>query len=137
MLNGNVFVFDNVVHMYDLSDGNLARPDSGFDRLWHLRIGKGRRPAGQEDLYTGGDPIGGFAKKWTCEELGKLVFEDSGTDMAMAQAVVLYDVYKEGFSPFRRNTNSQRRIPGVFCSAAGWTRNTRAFRARWKSLNAR
>ena len=40
MLNGDVFVFDNVVHMYDLSDENLARPDSGLDRLWHLRIAK-------------------------------------------------------------------------------------------------
>ena len=63
MLNGDVFVFDNVVHMYDLSDENLARPDSGLDRLWHLRIGKGRRPGGQEDLYAGGDPIGGFARR--------------------------------------------------------------------------
>jgi hypothetical protein len=25
MLNGDVFVFDNVVHMYDLSDDNLKR----------------------------------------------------------------------------------------------------------------
>ena len=117
MLNGDVFVFDNVVHMYDLSDENLARPDSHLDRLWHLRTGKGRRPVGQEDIYAGGDPIGGFAKKWTCGELGKLVFEDSRTDMAMAQAVVLYDVYKEGFSPVQAQYEFARAHPErvLFC----------------------
>ena len=43
MLEDDVFVFDNVVHMYDLSDDNLAREDSGLDRLWHLKIGQARR----------------------------------------------------------------------------------------------
>ena len=35
MLNGDVFVFDNIVHMYDLSDDNMKRPDSALDRQWH------------------------------------------------------------------------------------------------------
>ena len=32
-------------------------------------------------------------------DLGCLLFDDSCIDMAMAQAVVLYDVYKTGFAP--------------------------------------
>ncbi len=117
MLRGEVFIFDNVVHMYDLSEENLARPDSGLDRLWHLKIGRGRRPKGQERAYGGGDPIGGFARRWTAEDLGKLLFEDSETDMAMAQAVVLYDVYKEGFSPVRAQYEFARAHPErvLFC----------------------
>lgn len=110
MIGDGVFVFDNVVHMYDLSDENLARPDSRLDRLWHLRVGAGRRPEGREDRCGGGDAIGDFARKWTARELGELLFEHSRTDMAMAQAVVLYDVYKEGFAPVR----AQREFAGAF-----------------------
>ena len=138
MLNGDVFVFDNVVHMYDLSDENLARPDSHLDRLWHLRVGKGRRPRGQEDAYGGGDPLGGFARKWTARELGELLFEHSQTDMAMAQAVVLYDVYKEGFSPVRAQREFAAAHPDrVLFLRRCWTRNIRAFRARSRSSSAR
>ena len=34
-------------------------------------------------------------------DLGKMLFNDSSTDMAMAQAVPLFDVYKDGFAPVR------------------------------------
>ncbi len=117
MLHKDVFIFDNVVHLYDLSDENLARPDSGLDRLTHLKIGKARRHPWQADTYGGGDPIGGFARKWNVDELGKMLFEDSPTDMAMAQAVVLYDVYKEGFSPVQAQYEFARALPErvLFC----------------------
>lgn len=117
MLRGDVFIFDNVVHMYDLSDENLARPDSRLDRHWHLRIGVGRRPKGQEHLYGKGDPFGGFARRWNVKEMGKLLFEDSETDMAMAQAVVLYDVYKGGFSPVQAQWELAKAYPDrvLFC----------------------
>ena len=65
MLHNDVFVFDNVVHMYDLSDDNLARPDSDFDRQWHLKIGSTRRSEGQDASYGITDPFGAFARKWT------------------------------------------------------------------------
>ena len=41
MLNNDVFIFDNVVHMYDMSDDNLLSPASATDRLGHLKIGAG------------------------------------------------------------------------------------------------
>ena len=99
MLNGDVFVFDNVVHMYDLSDDNLKRPDSALDRQWHLKIGEVKRPKGQDKAYGITDAYKAFARRWTSEELGKMLFQESSTDMAMSQAVVLYDVYKDGFAP--------------------------------------
>ena len=119
MLHNDVFVFDNVVHMYDLSDDNLTRPDSDFDRQWHLKIGSTRRSEGQDASYGITDPFGAFARKWTAEDLGKLVFQDSATDMAMAQSVPLYDIYKDGFAPVRAQHEFVRAFPErtLFCGA--------------------
>lgn len=40
MFQNDVFVFDNVVHMYDLSDDNLVAPTSAVDRAGQLWIGR-------------------------------------------------------------------------------------------------
>jgi uncharacterized protein len=117
MLNGDVFVFDNVVHMYDLSDDNLKRPDSALDRQWHLKIGDMKRPKGQDKAYGITDAYKAFARRWTSEELGKMLFQESSTDMAMSQAVVLYDVYKDGFAPVRAQYDFHKTFPDrtLFC----------------------
>ncbi len=117
MLHGDVFVFDNVVHMYDLSDENIARPDGVLDRAYHMKLGEARRPAGQERVYGNGDPYASFARRWNESDLGRLLFEDSATDMAMAQAVVLYDVYKTGFAPVDAQYRFARAFPDrvLFC----------------------
>lgn len=117
MLHGDVFVFDNAVHMYDLSDGNLARSDSGLDRAFHLWLGDVRRTSGEEFTYGNGDRFSAFARRWDAKDLGRLLFQDSSTDMAMAQAVVLYDVYKEGFAPVRAQYEFAKAFPDkvLFC----------------------
>jgi uncharacterized protein len=119
MLDGNVFVFDNVVHMYDLSDDNLKRPDSGLDRQWHLKIGYFRRSEGQDASYGITDGYGAFAKRWTAEDLGRMLFKESVTDMAMSQGVPLYDVYKDGFAPVRAQYEFHKAFPKrtLFCGA--------------------
>src|SRR5579885_3848345 len=93
----DIFVFDNVIHVYDLSDENLrqdrADAESGRDSI--LAIGAaGRLPAynasGQQ-----------FAKRWTREEIYDMVFVQAPTDMAMAQVVPIFDWFKDFFSPIR------------------------------------
>jgi predicted TIM-barrel fold metal-dependent hydrolase len=117
MHNGDVFIFDNAVHMYDLSDANLARPDSDLDRRYHLWLGDERRAWPDEVTYGNGDKFPSFARRWTPQDLGRLLFQDSSTDMAMAQAVVLYDVYKRGFAPVEAQYEFSRAYPDkvVFC----------------------
>lgn len=117
MLNDEVFVFDNAVHMYDLSDDNLARPDSPLDRAYHLRLGDVRRTPRQEVTYGDGNIFSSFARRWNTRDLGRLLFEDSVTDMAMAQAVPLYDVYKDGFAPVKAQYEFARAFPDrvMFC----------------------
>ena len=58
-----------------------------------------------------------FARRWDEQDLGRLLFDDSCTDMAMAQAVVLYDVYKKGFAPVEAQYQFARAYPErvLFC----------------------
>jgi len=108
MLNNDVFIFDNAVHMYDLSDENISRPDGAVDRAYLLNLGDARRSPAEEKLYgrrgllhspSLGDAFSGYSRKWTVEDLGRLMFDESSTDFVMAHSVVLYDVYKSGFAP--------------------------------------
>jgi predicted TIM-barrel fold metal-dependent hydrolase len=117
MIRDDVFVFDNVVHMYDYSDENLKKPDDDFDREYHLKKVLRRRQTSPTDLYADWDPVRGFARKWTSEEMGRLLFKDSGTDMVMAQAVVLYDIYKDGFAPVQAQYEFSKAFPDrvLFC----------------------
>ncbi|MEH2474213.1 putative TIM-barrel fold metal-dependent hydrolase [Nitrobacteraceae bacterium AZCC 2161] len=117
MLHDDVFIFDNAVHMYDLSDENISRSDGDVDRAYHLKLGVGRRPKGQENIYGNGDAYASFARRWDTNDLGRLLFDDSSTDMAMAQAVVLYDVYKQGFAPVQAQYEFARAYPDrvLFC----------------------
>lgn len=119
MLNDDVFVFDNAVHMYDLSDENLKRHDADHDRQWHLKIGYTRRPPGQDEAYGFEDRSGSFARRWNTKDLGKYLFDDTSTDMAMAQAVPLYDVYHEGFAPVKAQYEFAQAFPDrvLFCGA--------------------
>lgn len=93
VLNG-MFVFDNAIHVYDLSDGNLRkdRSDSAFSRDLLLALGSARWPG-----YNTGEID--FAKRWSIEELYQMVFVDAPTDMAMAQVVPIFDWYDEFFAP--------------------------------------
>ena len=86
MLKGNVFVFDNVVHMYDLSDDNLKRPESDLDRHWHLGLGVARRPKGQDKAYGITDGYAAFARALDVARPRQDAVQRELTDMAMAKA---------------------------------------------------
>lgn len=97
MLHDDVFVFDNAIHTYDLFDENISRSDGAADRAYQLNLVQQRRAPGEQKIHGKrgllhapllGDAFSSFARKWTAEDLGRLLFEDSCTDMAMAQSVV-------------------------------------------------
>jgi len=88
------FVFDNVIHVYDMSDGNLRqdRGDAAQAREQLLRSGRSQRwPAFSASVE--------FEKRWLVEEIYDMVFVQSPTDMAMAQVVPLFDWYEDFFAP--------------------------------------
>ncbi|WP_211697890.1 amidohydrolase family protein [Mycobacterium spongiae] len=119
MLGNDVFVFDNVVHMYDTSEDNLVDAASIIDRNGQLKRA-GKRRGTPKTLPPAANSTGigdGYDRRWNVEELGDLLFADGLTDMAMAQAVVLFDVYKDGFAPVQAQYDFAQAFPDkvLFC----------------------
>jgi len=88
-----MFVFDCVIHVHDMSDDNLdpRRADSGHVR--DLQVGMGEMLRG----VHGGDLD--YATRLSIDDMHRLVFEESPTDMAMAQVVPVFDWYPSFWAP--------------------------------------
>jgi hypothetical protein len=107
-----VFVFDCVVHAYNMADANLLdRPDARLGRDSIVGLGAQTRAPANQELYPT------FAKDWSQEELWNMVFERSATDLAMAQTVPIFDWFKDGFAPVQAQYEFAARYPDrvLFC----------------------
>ena len=106
------FVFDNVVHMYDNSPSNkigapgqeLADATIGASQLFS----KGEYRGAPDELKS---------RAVTVEEATRWLFDESSTDMAVAQVVPVFDWYRNAFSPIQANYELARANPGrvLFC----------------------
>ena len=108
MIDG-IFVFDNAIHCYDMSDENLRedRADAAlFARPAARRCGDGGRWAGYNDGSIE------FNRRWTIEELYEMVFVDAPTDMAMVQVVPIFDWFKDTFAPVLTQHEMAEAVPG-------------------------
>ena len=135
----DVFVFDCVVHVYDLSDENLradeptaqhARDEIVNHNRWTQRL----QPDGPHPLQH----------RWSIEEVYDLVFARGGVDMAMAQAVPIYDWYKDWFAPVQTQYEMAAKYPDqvMFCGgvdpiAQGLPLALREIERQVKDLGAR
>jgi predicted TIM-barrel fold metal-dependent hydrolase len=111
MIDG-IFVFDNVIHVYDLSPENtLPRPGAEDGRQSMLGIGAALRWPG----YNGGGMR--FDKRWSVEEIYDMVFVQAPTDMAMAQVVPIFDWFNDFFAPVNAQHAMAERYPErvLFC----------------------
>jgi predicted TIM-barrel fold metal-dependent hydrolase len=109
----DIFVFDNVIHVHDLSDDNVRedRGDARAGRDSIVAIGVATRlPAYNEGGYE-------FTRRWGLEEMYDLVFVQAPTDMAMAQVVPLFEWFKDFFSPIATQHAMAQRYPErvLFC----------------------
>jgi predicted TIM-barrel fold metal-dependent hydrolase len=95
----DIFVFDNVIHVYDFSDEN-SRTEMRELHQWRSHWKKAVRRTRWEE-----GPIGQFTpdfewlRKFSNEEMYNMEFELSPVDMAMAHAVPVFDWFKGGLSP--------------------------------------
>jgi predicted TIM-barrel fold metal-dependent hydrolase len=109
----DIFIFDNVIHVYDLSDENLnhGRQDAEVGRQHMLAAGRGGRWAG----YNNGSI--NFQKRWTPEELYDMVFVQAPTDLAMAQVVPIFDWFNDFFAPVHAQHAMAQKYPDrvLFC----------------------
>ena len=120
MLDG-MFVFDNAIHVYDMSDANLraSREDSRFSRDQLAGLGAG---LGWPGVTKSGAEL---AVRWSIEDVYEMVFVDSPTDMAMAQMVPMFDWFEGLFAPVQTQHAMASATRTACCSAAVSTPCTR------------
>lgn len=98
MIDG-LFVFDNVIHLYDLSTANVrqdrADAQPSRDRILAYIEQQVRSP----EAAPGGARDFRWDRRWAVEAMHELVFEGSATDMAMAQTVPMFDWFRDWYSP--------------------------------------
>ncbi|MDB5874784.1 MAG: putative TIM-barrel fold metal-dependent hydrolase [Ramlibacter sp.] len=97
----DIFIFDNVIHLYDLSQQNirLDRPDAQPARDHSLKETARLRWKGYP-LHDEKDAEW-WGRRWSVEDMYDLVFEQAPTDMAMAQVVPMFDWFKDWYAPVK------------------------------------
>ncbi|WP_336213183.1 amidohydrolase family protein [Nonomuraea sp. LPB2021202275-12-8] len=107
----DIFVFDLVVHLHDMSDANLlaGAPWASRVRELSLGLGDGLRAVHGHDLD--------HATRVSAQTMGRLVFDESPTDVAMAQVVPVFDWYDDWWAPVELQAAFARAFPGraLFC----------------------
>ncbi len=110
-MHDGYFIFDNVVHMFDNRPSNKIgiEGEKIADSIWGAAKLFSKGPYKAHPTF-GNDYI-------DPEEAHRILFEDSSTDMAVAQTVPLMGWFKEGFSPARANHALAEAYPDrvVFC----------------------
>lgn len=110
----DIFVFDNVIHVYDMSDENTLAGEGHAGRSAMLRqTAPGRHPAAELGVDR-------WDKAWATEEMYELVFAQSPTDMAMAQVVPIFEWYRDFFAPVAAQYAMAAAYPDrvLFCGGA-------------------
>lgn len=107
----DIVVFDAVVHLHDMSDANLREQVPGAQRSRELALmmGEGLRP-----LH--GDQTD-FSSRISAEQMGRMVFDSSPTDLAMAQVVPIFDWFDDWWAPVELQAEFARAYPdrAFFC----------------------
>jgi predicted TIM-barrel fold metal-dependent hydrolase len=92
---GDAFVFDCVAHVFNFEEKN-ALSSAGKMFSNHLyAFHSALTPAGQTIL-----PPEEFLRQWTIEEIDRMVYDESDTDMLIAMPLPLTDLYRDGLSPW-------------------------------------
>ncbi len=107
----NIVVLDAAVHLHDMSDDNLIAdaPWAQQARALPLSMGEALRP-----LH--GDQTD-FATRSSAAQMGRMLFDESPTDLAVAQVVPIFDWYKDWWAPVELQAEFARAYPGraYFC----------------------
>jgi predicted TIM-barrel fold metal-dependent hydrolase len=106
MLDNDAFVFDCVCHLFNFDKRNaFGKPGEMFiDHLYafhQVLTPPGERVLGPEE----------FLREWSIDEIAKMVFEESGTDMIVAQPLPLTDLFYDGLSEWEKCATMAQRYP--------------------------
>lgn len=102
----DAFVFDCVAHVFNFDPSN-ALGDAGKMFNNHLyAFHQALTPADEPHLSTEE-----FLREWTVEEIDRMVYEESDTDMLLAMPLPLTDMFKDGLSSWERCAELARKRP--------------------------
>lgn len=112
MINSHV-VFDAVCHVYNMDDSNMADDrNAQLGRASITGLGSTFRAPKNKNLYSNG-----YVRNFTTKDMYEMIFEQSDTDMVMAQAVPIFDWFKDGFAPIEHQYKFAEAYPErvLFC----------------------
>jgi uncharacterized protein len=106
MIQNDVLVFDGVAHPFNFDPQNaLGKPGAMFNQ--HLyAFHQALTPASEPKLSAEQ-----FLRKWEPDEISRMVFEESDTDMLVAMPLPLTDLFRDGLSPWQRCVELARQNP--------------------------
>ena len=106
MIGNDAVVFDGVAHVFNFEKKNAFGP-AGEMFINHLY-------AFHATLTPEGEPVmpaEEFLRQWTVEDIDRMVYEESGTDMLCAMPLPLTDLFRDGLSPWEECAELARRNP--------------------------
>ncbi|HSL00906.1 MAG TPA: amidohydrolase family protein [Rubrobacteraceae bacterium] len=97
MIRDDVLVFDCVAHPFNFDASNvLGNPGELFRQ--HLYAFHNVLTPEDEPKLSAEE----FLKEWSTEEISRMVFDESDTDMLVAMPLPLTDLFHDGLSPWER-----------------------------------
>ena len=103
---GKPFVFDCVAHVFNMDKKNAlgSAGESFIDHLYafHATLTPEGLPVMQPDEYM---------RQWSPEEIHRIVFDESDTDMLVAQPLPLTDLFVDGLSPWEECARMAQTYP--------------------------
>ena len=106
MLDNDAFVFDCVCHVFNFDKRNaFGKPGEMFiDHLYafhQVLTPPGERVLSPEE----------FLREWSVDEIAEMVFNESGTDMIVAQPLPLTDLFHDGLSQWEKCAAMAQKYP--------------------------
>jgi predicted TIM-barrel fold metal-dependent hydrolase len=103
---GDAFVFDGVAHVFNFEKKNAFGSAGEMFNNHLYAFHAALTPEGQTVL-----PPEEFLRQWTIDDIDRMVYEGSDTDMLVAMPLPLTDLFRDGLSPWEECAELARRRP--------------------------
>jgi uncharacterized protein len=97
MIQDNVLVFDCVAHPFNFAPQNVIDQPGELFRQHIFAFHNVLTPESEPKLSAEE-----FLKEWSTQEISRMVFDESDTDMLVAMPLPLTDLFHDGLSPWER-----------------------------------
>ena len=106
MIKDDVLVFDCVANPFNFDASNVLGNAGELFRQHLYAFHNVLTPESEPKL-----PPEEYLKEWSTQEISRMVFEESDTDMLVAMPLPLTDLFKDGLSPWERCVESRDENP--------------------------